>query len=228
MSIILTQKELDMIHKHFTTDNTSLEFETKQNLKEYIAKIKLLGHNILTLKDNKVYALVKESKTTVLSDDTIELINGTRFKSTNYTSINLSNVDTSQIIDMSGMFAYCRKLKSLDLSNINTSNVNDMSSMFYECESLVSIDMNNVDTGNVMSMTDMFFGCKNIKRVDLSNMKHDKLYSTIRMFGGCKNLKYLAMPKLTIEKAFALFMFEGCDKLSESIKSQIIGECNNE
>ena len=41
---------------------------------------------------------------------------------------------------MSYLFENCFKLKSLDLSNFNTNNVIDMSNMFYECSSLTSVN----------------------------------------------------------------------------------------
>ena len=41
---------------------------------------------------------------------------------------------------MSGMFYDCENLKILKISNLNTSNVKDMSSMFFNCEGLNEID----------------------------------------------------------------------------------------
>ena len=41
------------------------------------------------------------------------------------------------------MFSDCSSLKSLDLSNINTYNIKDMSYMFSECYSLTSFDLSD-------------------------------------------------------------------------------------
>ena len=41
------------------------------------------------------------------------------------------------------MISDCSSLKSLDLSNINTYNIKDMSYMFSECYSLTSFDLSN-------------------------------------------------------------------------------------
>ncbi len=46
------------------------------------------------------------------------------------TSIDLSALDTSEVTNMSYMFAGCSSLTSLDLSNFDTSKVTDMSGMF--------------------------------------------------------------------------------------------------
>ena len=44
------------------------------------------------------------------------------------------------------MFYDCKSLKSLDISNFNTQNVNNMSGMFYNCKSLTSLDVSNFNT----------------------------------------------------------------------------------
>ena len=41
------------------------------------------------------------------------------------------------------MFANCYSLKTLDISNMNTKNVLDMSGMFQNCNSLTSLDYQN-------------------------------------------------------------------------------------
>ena len=56
------------------------------------------------------------------------------------------------------MFYGCSSLTSLDLSNFNTSNVIDMNNMFYGCSSLTSLDLSNFDTSNVLFMNYMFRG----------------------------------------------------------------------
>ena len=73
--------------------------------------------------------------------------------------IDLENYDTSQVTDMSMMFARCSSLKSLDLSGFDTSRVTDMSSMFYGCSSLNSLDLSGFDTSCVKNRSMMFYGC---------------------------------------------------------------------
>ena len=50
------------------------------------------------------------------------------------------------------MFEFCSSLTSLNLSNFNTSNVVDMESMFSNCGSLTSLDLSNFKTSNVVDM----------------------------------------------------------------------------
>ena len=46
------------------------------------------------------------------------------------TNINLSNFNTNNVIDMSGLFGGCSSLKNINLSNFNTNKVTDMRAMF--------------------------------------------------------------------------------------------------
>ena len=50
------------------------------------------------------------------------------------------------------MFFACLNLKSLDLNNINTINVKNMTGMFYLCNSLEKLEISNLDTSNVITM----------------------------------------------------------------------------
>ena len=68
------------------------------------------------------------------------------------TSLNLSNFNTNNVIDMHDMFSYCSSLTFLNLSNFNTNNVNDMKYMFYGCSSLTSLNLYNFNTNNVNNM----------------------------------------------------------------------------
>ncbi len=75
----------------------------------------------------------------------------------NLTSLDLSSFDTSNVTKMDGMFTNDRNLESLNLKNINTSKVTDMSWMFSANKSLVTLDLSSFDTSNVTNMRGMFF-----------------------------------------------------------------------
>lgn len=74
-------------------------------------------------------------------------------------ALDLSGSDTSNITDMSYMFANCEALTTLDLSSFDTSNVTNMSYMFYNCYSLTTLDLSSFDTSKVTNTEGLFYGC---------------------------------------------------------------------
>ena len=81
----------------------------------------------------------------------------------------LEYVDTSQVTNMMGMFAYCTFLTNLDLSSFDTSQVTDMSYMFSGCSGLTNLDLSSFDTSQVTDMTRMFDSCSSLTSLDLRN-----------------------------------------------------------
>ena len=65
-------------------------------------------------------------------------------------SINLSNFDTKNVINLNSMFYGCSSLKSIDLFNFNTSKISDMNYIFYNCKSLSSINIKNFYTNSTV------------------------------------------------------------------------------
>ena len=67
--------------------------------------------------------------------------------------LDLSNFDTSNVEDMSYMFAGCSKLKEIKgITNFNTSKVKNMAGMFSECKSLEYLDLSKFNTFKVKNM----------------------------------------------------------------------------
>ena len=97
-------------------------------------------------------------------------------------SLDISNLNTSNVTDMSGMFLLCSSLKSLDLSNFKTSSFTDMSGMFLLCSSLKSLDLSNFKTSSVTDMSGMFLLCSLLKSLDLSNFNTKSVKRMIVMF----------------------------------------------
>ena len=56
------------------------------------------------------------------------------------------------------MLRGCSSLKKLNLSNFNTNNVTNMSGIFSESSSLKELNIYNLNTNNVTSMRGMFRG----------------------------------------------------------------------
>lgn len=102
-------------------------------------------------------------------------------------SLDLSNFDTSNVIDMRWMFDECQA-KSLDLSSFNTSNVTDMCGMFCKCKAQY-LDISTFDTSKVTDMHGMFCECQ-AQSLDLSNFNTSNATDMGYMFYGFQ-AKYL-------------------------------------
>lgn len=79
------------------------------------------------------------------------------------------------------MFSYFSELTNIDLKNVDTSNVTDMSSMFSWCSSLTTLDLSSFDTSNVTQMPAMFLN-SGITTVDLSSFDTSKVTNFYWMF----------------------------------------------
>ena len=115
---------------------------------------------------------------------------------------------------MNYLFAKCSSLVSLDISNLNTSNVIQMAYMFSGCSSLESINLESFNTENVVRMFRMFSGCSSLKSLNLSNFITSKVLSLDYMFSGCSSLKSLNLSNFNTSKVLFLnYMFSDCTSL---------------
>ena len=103
----------------------------------------------------------------------------------------IDNLETSNVTDMSDMFAGCEKLQTLDLSGFDTSNVTNMRGMFVSCSGLKSLNISSFDTSNVTDMNAMFSSCFVLSNLDLSNFHTDKVKDMSYMFANCEELPEL-------------------------------------
>ena len=65
------------------------------------------------------------------------------------------------------MFYNCNSLTSLDVSNFNTSNVTDMSYMFAYCKLLTSLDISNFNINNSAKLTSIVDYCSKLKDIGM-------------------------------------------------------------
>ena len=100
----------------------------------------------------------------------------------NLTALNLSNFDTSQVTDMNNMFDGMSSLTSLNLSNFDTSKVTNMRYMFSYMYKLTTLNLSNFDTSNVTDMYHMFYFMSNLTTLDLSNFDTSKVINMDNMF----------------------------------------------
>ena len=102
------------------------------------------------------------------------------------TTLDVSNWDTSNVIDMYYMFYNCNSLKTLDVSKWDTSNVTNMHNMFYGCNSLTTLDVSKWDTSNVTNMYSMFYDCYSLTTITgVIDMKSCDSWNCSKMFDNC-------------------------------------------
>ena len=92
------------------------------------------------------------------------------------------------VISTSNMFYMCNTLKSLDLSDLNMSEVTDMDSMFYSCSNLTSIELDKSDNCKVTDMSNMFYSCSNLTSIDLSNFDASEVTNIFYVLMSCRSL----------------------------------------
>ena len=129
-------------------------------------------------------------------------------------SINLSNFDTSRVTDMSYMFYLCHYLTSFNLSKFNTSNLINMNHMFVDIEFLKSIDLSNFDTSKVTDMSFIFDSCDGLESIDLSNLNTSNVNDMSYMFSGCNSLTSINLSNFNTSKVDDMnYMFASCSSL---------------
>ncbi|WP_160141145.1 BspA family leucine-rich repeat surface protein [Listeria monocytogenes] len=106
------------------------------------------------------------------------------FSESRATNLNLSNFDTRKVTDMYCMFQGSR-VPNLDLSNFDTRNVKDMGWMFNLSHTTRSIDVSSFDTSKVTNMNSMFRDTDGlISSLDLSNFDTSNVTDMRYMFRG--------------------------------------------
>ncbi len=142
-------------------------------------------------------------------------MSGMFLQCTSLTELDLSHFDTSKVTDMSYMFCWCTSLENLDLSSFNTSKVDNMYYMFYYCPKLVSLNVSSFNTSNVTNMGFMFGICQVLKELDLSGFNTEKVKRMNGMFGGCSALTSLDLSSFVTYRVEDMeVMFNNCKNLT--------------
>jgi len=127
------------------------------------------------------------------------------------------------------MFSECKLLTKIDLSNLISKNIIDMSMMFFQCESLINVDFSNFNTKNVTNMACMFGCCKSLVNINVLNFNTKNVTNMTGMFGGCKSLLYLDLSNFDTKNVNKMDnMFKGCELLCEEniiTRDKKIREC---
>ena len=127
-------------------------------------------------------------------------------------SIDISEWDVSNVIDMTEMFTNCNKF-DCDLSKWDVSKVKYMDNMFDSCYNFTGKGLENWDVSNVIYTKYMFNGCENFN-CDLSKWDVSKVKNSEFMFSKCEkfdcDLSNWDVSNITDMS----FMFDGCSNFT--------------
>ena len=141
--------------------------------------------------------------------------------------LNIENLNTSRLTDMSHMFQECNSLTGLDVSGFDTSHVIGMTQMFDGCGKLASLDVSGWDTSNVTRMNVMFRGCSSLTSLDASNWNISNVFFMNLMFDGCSGLTNLDITGWNTANVGNMYhMFYGCGALKQIYASSLFAPDN--
>ena len=206
LDIIENEENIRIINSYeqFIRENKNIEYQKeKENEKEIKenCEIKINGKSIPFSYFHKFSEKGKFSIIYIFKKDIIKT-NYMFYKCTSLTSINLSQFNSNNTIDISGMFFKCSSLTKINLINFYTNNITDMSYMFLGCSSLRNLNLISFNTVNVKNMRSMFNGCSSLTFLDLFNFNTNNATDLSHMFNECTlltdiNLSYFNTDNVT-------------------------------
>ena len=78
------------------------------------------------------------------------------FSRCNFTSIDMSLMDLSNVKTLSYLFSNCSYLEHINFGGVNTSNVTDFSGMCCRCNKIKELDLSGIDMSNAIFKDSMF------------------------------------------------------------------------
>ena len=133
----------------------------------------------------------KFNKIKVESKDQLKSIIRERYNN-NKSFIDLTDIDVSELDDLSGIFIMLDNVEVADISGWDTYNVTTMAYMFNQCAKLKKIiGIENLDVSKLENANNMFFCCKKLVELDLTKWNPVSLQYTRQMFYECSNLKII-------------------------------------
>ena len=196
-----------------SAENHSLFSKSSASLNEETGELTLSGN--VVLEDVRAYTdddrvkTVTCKKNTVFPEDCKEM-----FKRFEADSIDISQADTSNVVNMSGMFSCCYYTTSINVSGIDTSKAKDMTHMFESCKSLESLDITSFNMENVRQISNMFNGCEKLTELDLSNFNCKNIGDTGFLFCSCALLTSLDLSAMDLSQVSSMSaMFMDCHSL---------------
>ena len=136
------------------------------------------------------------------------------YKCFNITEIDLSNFDSSKVVDLSDMFYQCNSLNSIIFGNFDTSSVTNMNGMFLGLLEITTLDMSSFITSKVVDMSNLFSYLEKIEYINIDHFDTSSVTSIKRMFLDCFCLKSINLLNFKSNSLTDIsYLFHNCESL---------------
>lgn len=123
------------------------------------------------------------------------------YNMTNLKTVEVSDLNTSNVTDMSNYFSKCVSLSSLNesipipmgIKYWDTRKVESFDNMFFRCNSLLTLDLRHWNTQKVTHMSFMFAECTKLSNLNLEGWDTRSVNVMVEMFTNCKNMSSLQL-----------------------------------
>ena len=137
------------------------------------------------------------------------------FEGCAFSSIDLTNFDTSQVINFNEFFSECRALTSLDATQFDLSSGERFGLMFEDCVGLTTINIDNWDMSRAKDLGGLFEGCTNLMSLNVSNWNISSAEYIGGMFRECSKLATIDVSRWDTSNVKNMsYMFYKCSKLT--------------
>lgn len=132
-------------------------------------------------------------------------------------SLDLQNIDTTNVENFNQCFKGCASLEYLNISNWKFDYAENMQEMFSGCLRLQNLDTSRWNLSNVQYMTETFMGCQQLKVIDQSHWELGNIEDMSSCFRRCENLQKLNTSMWNLPSDVSAFdMFNGCKFIDTS------------
>ncbi len=179
----------------------------------YIGGKDFTKEDVWAYRENEYVTKVYAQTGTVLPEDCDYLFGNTSGSGywKNLGTIDLHEADTSRTTTMGGMFAYNPSIIDVSISNFDTSNVTQMSYMFAGCKFKSKfLDLSFFETPKLKQMYGMFSNVKNLQIIDISGFDTRNVTDMDALFENASDLIYIFAGENFIAPANATDLFTGC------------------
>ena len=109
-------------------------------------------------------------------------------------------VGMSSITDCQKAFANAINLQSVDLTEFDSSNVINMDYMFYKCSKIKTLNLTGLfDVSNVTNFGNFFDGCSALTDLNITTWQTTEAITFYSMFRNCSSLEHIAPTAVTSE-----------------------------